>query len=84
MNRSGREGRVPNAWKTATITPIVKKGKPAYDVRSFRPISLLPCTAKVLERLVLARLESWQRGIGLVPPEQAGFQGDRSAINCVA
>jgi len=84
LNRSWREGRVPSAWKSAVIVPIPKKGKPKTSIGSYRPVSLLPCTAKILERLVLARLDHWQRLVGLVPPEQAGFQVGRSAVDSVA
>ena len=84
INRSWLEGQVPSTWKTAVIVPILKRGKPTTTISSFRPVSLLPCTAKLMERLVLARLQSWQRSIGLVPPEQAGFQPGRSTVDCVA
>lgn len=83
-NRSWLTGEVPAVWKSALIVPILKKGKPAKDVRSYRPVSLLPCAAKLLERMVMARLDHWQRSVRLVPSEQAGFQPGRSTVDCIA
>ncbi|XP_050706457.1 uncharacterized protein LOC126991839 [Eriocheir sinensis] len=40
------------AWKNATIVPIPKSG----DGGEFRPISLLSCLGKTLERILLSRL----------------------------
>ena len=34
FNRTWTEGHIPKAWKTATITPILKKGKKANDPKS--------------------------------------------------
>ena len=49
-NHSLREGIVPAEWKIAKIIPIPKKDA------SFRPISLLPCISKVLDKIMLNRL----------------------------
>ena len=49
-NHSLREGIVPAEWKCAKITPIPKKDN------SFRPISLLPCLSKVMDKIMLNRL----------------------------
>ena len=51
-NDSWKAGRLPNCWKEALITPI-PKGKS----EEFRPISLLSCIGKIMERMVLARLQ---------------------------
>ena len=40
FNRSWERGEIPKNWKTAIIIPILKKGKPAKDLASYRPISL--------------------------------------------
>ena len=42
--------------KKATIIPIHKKGKDKKDPNSYRPISLLSCLGKVLERVINRRL----------------------------
>ena len=84
LNRSWRTSEVPGCWKTAIVTPILKKGKPANEVKSYRPVSLLPCSVKLLERMVMTRLDAWQRSLGIVPTEQAGFTPGRSTTDCIA
>ena len=43
INRTWRESKLPTQWRTAKITPILKKGKPARlpSTSSYRPISLV-------------------------------------------
>ena len=56
-NRSLSAGVVPAAFKTAYITPVLKKsGLDSADVKSYRPISNLPVLSKLLERLVARQL----------------------------
>ena len=42
---------IPSEWKIHQITPILKAGDRA-NIKNYRPISLLCCTSKVLERLI--------------------------------
>ena len=49
-----RTGIMPPQWKVAQITMVLKPGKTARDVKSYRPISLLPVVSKVLETLFLS------------------------------
>ena len=52
-----KEGVFPNRWKKAKIIPIVKPGKEGSDdVNKFRPISLLDSGGKVLEKLLINRI----------------------------
>ena len=55
LNLSLEEGVFPDGLKTAKVTPIFKAGD-SNDVSSYRPISLLPCFSKILERLMYNRL----------------------------
>ena len=45
------KGKYPSNWKTAKVIAILKPGKKANDPSSYRPISLLCCTFKLLETL---------------------------------
>lgn len=47
----------PVQWKIAQIILILKPGKEVEEVTSYRPISLLPVLAKVLEKLILSRIK---------------------------
>ena len=40
----------------AKIVPILKSGKPATELSSFRPVSLTSCLGKWLERVIEKRL----------------------------
>ena len=51
FNRSLSTGIVPSLWKASNISPIPKV-KPSSSEFDFRPISLTPCLAKVLEEFV--------------------------------
>ena len=53
FNRSLEHGVVPSIFKSAYITPLLKKADldPA-DVKSYRPISNLSVISKLLERVL--------------------------------
>lgn len=56
-NLSFAQGRFPQSFKTAQITPLLKKPNlDASDLANYRPISNLSTTSKLLERLALSRL----------------------------
>ena len=46
----------PSIWKTSSISPIHKMGRPLDSPASFRPNSLTSCVLKLFERIVLSRL----------------------------
>ena len=73
-NKTWRDGVIPKAWKLATITPVLKKGKQATHPKSFRPISLTSCIGKLCERVVNSRLYWWLESQGLIKQHQAGFR----------
>ena len=56
FNTSWKTGRIPQAWKVAYMTPIYKRGKNKGRAYSHRPISLLSCFCKTMERMVNTRL----------------------------
>jgi len=60
-----REGVFPKRWKKARIITIVKPDKEGRDeVNKFRPISLLNSGGKVLEKLLINRINhhAYSRG----------------------
>ena len=74
-------GHVPCKWKLAKIIPILKKGKAKSDPASYRPISLLSCVGKVLERIVLDRLTSHECDNKIFSNNQFGFRKSHSTIH---
>ena len=67
---------LPTEWKIHGIIPIFKSGDKG-SVANYRPISLLSCTSKVLERLVYDRLADYLRKF--FSPAQFGFCMNHSA-----
>jgi hypothetical protein len=53
---------------------IPKPGKNKMDVKSYRPISLIPILSKVLEKLILKRLKPIIEDQNLIPFHQFGFR----------
>ena len=73
-NRTWTEGKLPKAWKLATINPILKKGKNAGIPKSYRPISLTSCIGKLCEKILNSRLYWFLESSGLITQFQAGFR----------
>lgn len=57
-NRCLQLGHFPTIWKEATVVVLRKPGKEDYtDVKSYRPIGLLPVMGKILEKMVVGRVK---------------------------
>ena len=78
-NISFRDGRFPKIFKTAQITPLLKK--PGLDrsvSANFRPISNLNTISKVLERLVLNRIRPHLDESGNLSHLQSAYRAGHS------
>ncbi|KAK3763531.1 hypothetical protein RRG08_046804 [Elysia crispata] len=80
-NRSWQSGTTPPTWRTAVVIPIIKKGKKASDLASYRPISLTSTFSKTMERMVNGRLYQNMEDSGLFDENQAGFRRHRSTVD---
>ena len=58
FNLSLCNGIVPSDWKLARVTPIYKGQGETTHPGNYRPISVIPTVAKVLEKLVKRQLVS--------------------------
>jgi len=72
---------IPKIWRKATVIAVPKPNKPMDDPRSYRPISLLCVLYKLLERLLLFRLEPVVEP--QLPTQQGGFRRNRSTVQQV-
>ena len=77
FNMSLNNGDLPQIWRNAIIIPLLKQGKPASNLASFRPISLTSCVIKILERMLADRLYHIAESNGWFNNIQAGFRKGR-------
>ena len=77
-NKSFRKTEIPNSWKHSLIIPILKHGKDPAKPDSYRPISLLSCVGKVVEKMVSTRLSWLLETRNKLSPTQCGFRKRRS------
>ena len=76
------KGDMPATWKNAILAPLLKKGKNGQKPESYRPISLLPVGGKILEGIILPRINGYMELRGLIPCHQTGFRkGMSTSIN---
>lgn len=76
----------PSCWKVAEVAmlPKVGPGKDKSSVRSWRPIALLSCISKGLERIIARRIAWTALTKGLLSPQHGGALPKRSCMDLVA
>ena len=79
FNLSIKSGKLPIEWKLSHIVPIPKESS-KQDVRSYRPISLLPIISKCLERHIYQLLLDHFSTNELLSDAQFGFRSQRSTV----
>ena len=83
FNAAFRLKYIPTIWKVAEVIMILKPGKPPNDVKSYRPISLLPIISKLFEKILLKRLNPVIEQKKLIPNHQFGFRQKHSTCDQV-
>ena len=81
FNLSWSSHSFPSIWKTSSIIPIHKMGKPLDSPASFRLISLNSCVSKLFERIILSRLLFFLESNSILSFRQAGFRPGRSTLD---
>ncbi|GBL89959.1 hypothetical protein AVEN_178373-1 [Araneus ventricosus] len=69
----------PDPLKIGLVILFHKTGKEEQNIKSYRPISLLPTLGKLLEKLLLQRFNFQLKTKQLQHPLQYGFREERSA-----
>ena len=77
FNVSLSTGIFPSDLKVAKIIPVFKKDDP-HIFSNYRPISLLPCFSKILERLIYNRLDNFLSSYNILHSNQYGFRQHHS------
>ena len=72
-------GKFPDSWKLANVQPIHKKNN--RQIKSnYRPISLLPLSGKILEKIIFDQVYSFLDQNRLISTMQSGFRPGDSCI----
>ena len=78
FNQSLQTGIVPSAWKYSNVTPVHKGGDKS-NPGNFRPISVVPVAAKVLERLIADQFRLYLESRHLLHDHQGAYRCGRSS-----
>ena len=77
FRRSLDEGKIPDDWRDAHVTPIFKKGSKAVP-GNYRPVSLTCGIGKLLEKIVKRAIDEHVEKNDLMSNSQHGFRSGRS------
>ena len=82
-NRCLRSGVFPRAWKVGRLVLLRKGDKPLDQPSSYRPLVMLNTVGKVLERLLVNRIEEHLEGLGEegLSTQQFGFRKGKSTVD---
>jgi hypothetical protein len=73
---------VPADWKRGQLVPIFKGGTESA-LGDYRGITLMSVVGKVLEGVVLARIEKWMEKAGGLSDAQGGFRAGRGTADLI-
>ena len=82
-NEIFNSSNIPQSWKTATCIPINKPNKPKNRVEGYRPISLISCTSKVLEKIITKRLTWFLQRNKLISHQQVAFKPGKGTLDAL-
>ncbi len=80
FQRSLNDGIFPTIWKLSHISPVYKKLEKHFR-ENYRPVSLLSCISKVMERVVFNVMYAFFKKHGLLTERNSGFKENDSTVN---
>lgn len=83
FNKVWRSGRLPSAWKHGVIIPVLKPAKNKHNAESYRPIALTSNLCKLMEHMIVCRLNYILERKEIISPYQSGFRTGRSTLDAV-
>ena len=84
VNASLSAGIVPQQFKQALVTPLLKKpGLDSDDMKNFRPVSNLLFISKILEKMVLTQLRNHLSSNDLLEICQSAYRKNHSTETAV-
>ena len=82
-NRSFEQKVFPDMYKVARVTLLCKDTKEKFNPLKYRPVSILCAPSKILEKVVVTRLEEHMETNNFFPDEQHGYRPRRSTTTAV-
>ncbi len=82
-NHIWNEGSLPEDWKSAIVIPVVKPGKDATKSNSYRLIALTSTLCKVMEKMIVRRLNYVLEKKEILSSAQSGFRKKRSTMDAL-
>ena len=82
VNLSIGQSYFPTFWKTSKVIPLFKKGDKTIP-KNYRPVSLLPITSKILERVVYEQLVKYLEDNCILHPSHHGFRKNHSTTTAL-
>ncbi len=79
FNRSLRDCTFPSSWKISHVLPLYKKGD-SSQMSNYRPVSLLSCVSKIMERIIFKHVYNYFHDNNLFYKYQAGFLPGHSTV----
>ena len=77
-----KSGTFPDKLKIEQVFPIYKSGKNSV-LSNYRPISVLPCLSKILERIMYNRLYNYLNENEILNDKQFGFPAGHSTEHAI-
>ena len=71
------QGKTPDAWREAHVTPVFKKGE-KYKAINYRPVSLTCILCKQMEHILASNIMAHLNSNKLLYDKQHGFRSERS------
>ena len=78
FERSLLANYIPALWKMAKVVPLHKKG--STTSANYRPISLVSCISKVIERVIIDQVHIFLQDNNFITHAQYGFQRGSSRV----
>ena len=77
------QGIFPSVYKIAKVLPL-HKGLSKVDMNNYRPISLLSCISKIIERIIYNNLLEYLKEFDILTDRQFGFRPKHSTVDAIA
>ena len=77
FSASLQQGKIPQDWRKALITPLFKKGDQTNPT-NYRPVSLTSICCKLLEHIIHSNVMSHLNAHNIISDNQYGFHKRRS------